>query len=118
MCTPTTLVLYCYIRTIQYVAVFIDTCRLHLRDSSHNPLFYSLPTGLEGDFKVWKLGFVKAVFPVLLGEVALAQLTSTSNSSTGREIGSCECGEKRREDCCKEKAEASSEQVHMWSRVT
>ena len=58
--------------------------------------------GLEEDFKAWKDGFVKRVFPVLVGEVAMSQLTSGS---------SCECGGKRKKECCKEKTKLNSEQI-------
>ena len=57
---------------------------------------------------------MKVVFPVLLGEVSLAQLTSSSSSSGSREVGSYDCGDKRKEeDCCGTKAEVSSEQVYV-----
>ena len=76
---------------------------------------FDLSVGLEEDFKAWKDGFVKSVFPVLLGEVAMNQLTSSSGS-TSRE-DSCECGGKRKKDCSKEKLEASNEQVLMFTYV-
>ena len=49
---------------------------------------------------------MKEIFPVLVGEVAMSQLTS-GNSVVG-EGSTCECGGKRKKECCKEKA---SEQV-------
>ena len=70
-------------------------------------MFSPLPVGLEEDFKAWKDGFVKNVFPVLLGEVAMSQLTSAASS----EESSCECGGKRKKECCKEK---TSEQVATY----
>ena len=67
-----------------------------------------LSVGVEEDFKAWKDGFVKNVLPVLLGEVAMSELTSAS-SAVG-EGNSCECGGKRKKECCKEK---SNEQVNL-----
>ena len=52
------------------------------------------------------------MFPVLAGEVTLSQLTSAS-SAVGRE-SSCECGGKRKKECCKEKV---SEQVRDHMKV-
>lgn len=73
------------------------------------------PSGLEEDFKSWKEGFAKDVFPVLLGKVAMTQLTTSSRLPSGGsgKPGSCECGGgQRKEDCCKENTEASTtEQV-------
>lgn len=34
----------------------------------------SLGSGLEEDFKVWKEGFVRQVFPVLLGEKSIEDI--------------------------------------------
>jgi hypothetical protein len=68
--------------------------------------FFNLFIGLEEDFKAWKDGFVKSVFPVLLGEVAMNQLTLAS--SVVSEGGSCDCGGKRKKECCKKK---TNEQV-------
>ncbi len=66
--------------------------------------------GLEEDFKTWKKGFVKVVFPVLLGEVAMTHLATSSHSS--EKGGSCECGGMKKDKCCKEKSKSSSDQVH------
>ena len=74
--------------------------------------FLLLSIGLEEDFKAWKDGFVKEVFPVLLEEMAMSQLTSAS-SAMG-DGSSCECGRKRKKECCKEKA---SEQVQEQVKV-
>ena len=46
---------------------------------------------------------MKRVFPILVGEVAMSQLTSGS---------SCECGGKRKKEYCKEKT--NSEQVILY----
>lgn len=62
-----------------------------------------MPIGLEEDFKSWKDGFVKNVFPVLLGEVAMMNQLTSASSAVG-EGNSCECGGKRKKECCKEKA--------------
>ena len=67
-----------------------------------------MSVGLEEDFNVWKDGFVKRVFPVLVGEVAMSQLTSVASGAVGEGTSSCECGGKRKKECCKEK---TNEQV-------
>ena len=54
---------------------------------------------------------MKSVFPVLVGEVAMSQLTSAIGAEG--EGSSCECGGKRKKECCKEKA---SERVHAHVR--
>ena len=43
---------------------------------------------------------MKNVFPVLLGEVAMSELTSASSAVS--EGNNCECGGKRKKGCCKE----------------
>ena len=80
----------------------VGNCMQLLRGWSMFNAFLLLSIGLEEDFKAWKDGFVKKVFPVLVGEVAMIQLTLAS-SVMGKD-SSCECGGKRKKECCKEKA--------------
>ena len=81
--------------------------------------FLFLSVGLEEDFNAWKDGFVKNVFPILAGEVALSQPTSASSAVGGE--SSCECGGKRKKEYCKEKANEQVEEhmkVHKYYRVS
>lgn len=48
-----------------------------------------LSAGLEEDFSTWKSGFVREVFPMLKGEVAVRELERRTPSSGS---GACECG--------------------------
>ncbi len=52
--------------------------------------------GLEEDFKVWLDDFAREVFPVLVGERALQDVTTSCGGSSP-----CECGKKSETDCCK-----------------
>ncbi|XP_064391426.1 S-adenosyl-L-methionine-dependent tRNA 4-demethylwyosine synthase TYW1-like [Halichondria panicea] len=57
--------------------------------------------GLEEDFKVWLDDFVREVFPVLVGERALQDLTPCDGGHTP-----CECGGGKSEgNCCKSSKE-------------
>jgi hypothetical protein len=81
--------------------------------------FFNLFIGLEEDFKAWKDGFMKSVFPVLVGEVAMSQLTSASASGAVGVASNCECGGKRKKECCKEKTNkqvAIDVHVHVCTR--
>ncbi len=61
--------------------------------------------GLEEDFKVWLDDFVREVFPVLVGERALQDLTPCDGGHTP-----CECGGGKSEgNCCK----SSKEEVRV-----
>lgn len=60
--------------------------------------------GLEKDFKVWKDGLVKNVFPALIGEATMNEITTAMGTDSAlSEESSCECRERRKEECCKEK---------------
>ena len=49
-----------------------------------------LSAGLGEDFSAWKSGFVREVFPMLKGEVAVRELEKRTPSSGS---GACECGQ-------------------------
>ena len=62
----------------------------------------SPPIGIEEDFTAWRDGFVKELFPALLGEKPLpVQWKGRCGEGEGEEKRSCECGKKPKQDCCK-----------------
>ena len=69
-------------------------------------------TGLEEDFKAWKEDFKKTVFPVLLGEVAMDQLTAVGGDC---QKSSCDCGKRENHGG---KAEGGGSQVMLMDTHT
>ncbi len=60
--------------------------------------------GIEEDFKAWKNGFVRDVFPALRGAVPLTGLTGVSGASGGVSAELCGCRKKAKQECCKDQA--------------
>ena len=67
---------------------------------------------LSEDFKVWKAGFVKELFPVLLGAGQMKPLAAGGVSGDGRSCeGVCECGKESSGSCSKSADSKDEEEV-------